>query len=155
MGRNSDLAESRRCPRCAGTEVRRSPRRGFFELVLLSAIMIRPFRCQGCANRFYQFSLDGRATSSSFSREGELHPRSETLLPVLIYGYGTDKQPFKEKANARLVSMHSAELTLIAKVQCGEKLLLLDPASDEEQHCQVVRVTEQPDGSDVIGVRFE
>jgi len=134
--------------------VRRSPRRGFCELVLLSSICMRPFRCQGCGNRFYRFSFNGRASSFSSSRVRDLHPRSETLLPVLIYGYGADKEPFREEANARLVSMYSAELTLVAKVQCGERLLLLDPASDEEQQCEVVSITEQLDGSNVIGVRF-
>jgi hypothetical protein len=76
------------------------------------------------------------------------------FLPVLIYGYGIDKEPFQEKSNARLVSMHSAELTLMTKVQCGKRLALLDPASDEELQGEIASVTEQPDGSNVIGVQF-
>jgi len=153
MGNLSSLVETKRCPKCASTDVWRSPRRGFYELVLLSSISVRPFRCQGCANRFYRFSLNGHAPSSSFSRVRVPH-RSETLLPVLVYGYGIDREPFQEKANARLVSMHSAELTLTTKVQCGERLALLDPASDEELQGEIASVIEQPDGSKVIGVQF-
>jgi hypothetical protein len=154
MGNLSSLVETKRCPKCASTDVWRSPRRGFYELVLLSSISMRPFRCLGCANRFYRFSFNGRAASSSFSRVRDPHTRSQMFLPVLIYGYGIDKEPFQEKSNARLVSMHSAELTLMTKVQCGKRLALLDPASDEELQGEIASVTEQPDGSNVIGVQF-
>jgi len=36
---------------------------------------------------------------------------------VLVYGYGTNKQSFRERANLRLITMHSAELKLTVEVQ--------------------------------------
>jgi hypothetical protein len=51
---------------------------------------------------------------------------------VLVYGYGTNKQAFRERANLRLITMHSAELKLTVEVQPGTKLILLDPMSEEE-----------------------
>jgi hypothetical protein len=149
MGRISDLMENPQCPKCEGKDVRRSPRRGFFELILLSSISVRPFRCQGCAARFYGLKLNGRGSS--------LRTRSshvETMLSVLVYGHEKNKEPFQERASVRLVSMHSAELNLTAGVRRGEKLVLLDPASEEEQRCQVVSVSERSSGETIVRVRF-
>jgi hypothetical protein len=50
--------------------------------------------------------------------------------------------------------MHSAELRLAAKVQPEQELVLLDPASDEEQRCRVKSVTEPPDGESIVCVEF-
>jgi hypothetical protein len=41
------------CPRCHSKVIRRSKRRGLFELSLLSVIPVRPFRCDDCDCRFY------------------------------------------------------------------------------------------------------
>jgi hypothetical protein len=153
MAKITEPVPSRRCPKCAGTEVRRSPRRGFYELVLLSCISMRPFRCQGCSNRFYRFSFNGRASSSSSSLERDLHPRSETLLPVLIYGYGADKQPFREDTRMRLADMQSGEFSLATPVAKGQKLILIG-SSDDIQRCRVISVGAQIDGKRIIGIRF-
>jgi hypothetical protein len=145
----NSLTENPRCPKCAGAEVRRSPRRGFLELIVLSSISVLPFRCQGCATRFYGLKLNGRR-SSSRSR-GTLQ---ETTVSVLVYGHGTDKESFQERANVRLLSMHSAEISLTSEVQPGEKLMLLDPTSEEEQRCQVVSVSDRSSGRTIVRVRF-
>jgi transposase-like protein len=44
------------CPRCQSKEVRRSKRRGIFELSLLSMVPMRPYRCEDCDRRFYAFT---------------------------------------------------------------------------------------------------
>jgi len=150
MGKISELA-AQRCPRCAGTEVRRSPRRGFFELVVLSSISVRPFRCQGCANRFYAFKLRNGAATGGRRR---WRVEAEEILTVMVYGHGPDKEPFQEKTNVRLLSKHSAELRLAAKVRPGQELVLLHTTSDEEQKCRVKSVTEPPDGDSIVCVRF-
>jgi len=145
----NSLMENPRCPKCEGKDVRRSPRRGFFELILLSSISVRPFRCQGCANRFYGLKLN---RGGSRPRTGSSD--AETTLSVLVYGHEKNEEPFQEKASVRLVSMHSAELNLAAKVRRGEKLVLLDPASEEEQRCQVVSVSKSSSGETIVRVRF-
>src|ERR1700677_4569688 len=151
MGKISDLLEVRRCPKCAGEEVYRSPRSGFFDLVLLSSISVRPFRCQGCSNRFYAFRPRRRKWSP---RDRDLRPSSDASLSLLVYGHKIDNEPFQEETDVRLVGMHTAELSLAAKVEPGQKLLLLDPTSDEEQRCRVVSVNEQPGAKSIVGVRF-
>jgi hypothetical protein len=74
---------------------------------------------------------------------------------VLVYGHGIDNEPFREATDVRLVSMHSAELHLTSKVQPGQKLVLLDPESDEEQRCRVVSVAEDAGGQSIVGVGFK
>jgi hypothetical protein len=149
MSKLSALADNPPCPKCAGTDVRRSPTRGFLELIVLSSIGVRPFRCQGCANRFYGLKRNGRRTSS---RSRGTH--QEATLSVLVYGHEKNKESFQERANVRLMSMHSAELDLTAQVQPGQKLVLLEPMSEEEQRCQVVSVSERSRGGTIVRVRF-
>jgi hypothetical protein len=150
MGRISELV-AQQCPKCAGREVRRSPRRGFFELVVLSTIAMRPFRCQGCANRFYAFKLRNGASVGGHRRWGA---ETDGILSVIVYGHGPDKEPFQETTNVRLLSSHSAELRLLAKVGPGQELVLLDPASEEEHRCRVESVTESPGDQSIVGVKF-
>jgi hypothetical protein len=45
----------RHCPQCYSEEVRRSKRRGLTERYLLSAIALKPFRCENCRNRFFRW----------------------------------------------------------------------------------------------------
>jgi hypothetical protein len=47
------LTIRRVCPFCRSADVRRSKRRGFFELYLLRLVLLRPFRCMECDRRHY------------------------------------------------------------------------------------------------------
>jgi hypothetical protein len=150
MGKISELM-AQQCPKCAGKEVRRSPRRGFFELVVLSSIAMRPFRCQACANRFYAFKLRNGASVGAHRR---WPVATDTLLNVIVYGHGPDKQPFQETTGVRLLNSHSAELRLLTKVGPGQELVLLDLASEEEHRCLVESVTESTGGESIVCVEF-
>ena len=41
------------CPSCNSLDVRRSHRRGLFELIVLPLFLLRPFRCEDCTKRHY------------------------------------------------------------------------------------------------------
>lgn len=43
------------CPSCQSLDVRRSHRRGLFEVLLLPFLLLRPFRCEDCTKRHYNF----------------------------------------------------------------------------------------------------
>jgi hypothetical protein len=43
------------CPACGSLDVRRSHRRGLLEVVLLPLLLLRPFRCEDCTRRHYNF----------------------------------------------------------------------------------------------------
>ena len=45
------------CPRCKSERVRLSRRRGLFERLILRVILMRPYRCQDCANRYYGLAI--------------------------------------------------------------------------------------------------
>lgn len=43
------------CPSCNSLDVRRSHKRGFFEILILPFALLRPFRCEDCTKRHYNF----------------------------------------------------------------------------------------------------
>jgi len=43
----------RSCPSCGSFEVRRSHRRGLFEVMILPMLLLRPFRCDDCLKRHF------------------------------------------------------------------------------------------------------
>lgn len=51
----------RSCPFCESTRVRRSERRGVFERLVLRLLLLRPFRCETCTRRHYNFFFARRA----------------------------------------------------------------------------------------------
>ena len=44
------------CPRCQGESCRRSRRRGFSDIIF-TIFGLRPWRCRGCEERFYAWSV--------------------------------------------------------------------------------------------------
>jgi len=118
---------------------------------MLRAILLRPFRCGDCSMRYYGLS---------FRRRAPLAPASETLpenpipLPVMVYGRQKDREPFREQTDMLLVNIHGALLSLSTGVEPGQKLVLISPATEEDQRCRVAFVSEQQEGRSVIGVRF-
>jgi len=55
------FAMKRCCPDCQSRNVRRSVRRGILEIVGLSLILMRPFRCERCDTRYYGLVFAGRS----------------------------------------------------------------------------------------------
>jgi len=45
----------RSCPFCQSTKVRRSRRAGLFESFVLRLVLMRPYRCETCTRRHYNF----------------------------------------------------------------------------------------------------
>ena len=48
------------CPRCRSNDVRRSLRRGAFEFLVLPLLLLRPFRCRICDQRYYGYVFSRR-----------------------------------------------------------------------------------------------
>jgi len=53
QGKVLSLTELCKCPHCGSVDVRRSKRRGFFELFVLRILPLRPYRCKNCDWRYY------------------------------------------------------------------------------------------------------
>jgi predicted Zn-ribbon and HTH transcriptional regulator len=45
------------CPICQSGTVRRSKRRTIAERTIMTALLVRPFRCVDCGRRFFRLSL--------------------------------------------------------------------------------------------------
>jgi hypothetical protein len=61
-------------------------------------------------------------------------------VPVFVYGHSVDKEPFHEEAHTLGVSANGGLLVLGAKVRPGQKLLLINKATQIEQECRVVHL---------------
>ncbi len=54
----------RACPFCDSSSVRRSHRQGLLETVLLRLILVRPYRCETCTRRHYNFVFADRTSEA-------------------------------------------------------------------------------------------
>jgi hypothetical protein len=51
----------RQCPSCGSRDVHRCRKRTLLEVWILPLILIRPFRCMGCYQRYYGFFFSRQA----------------------------------------------------------------------------------------------
>lgn len=88
-------------------------------------------------------------------RERRRSPRSIVYVPVFVYGYATEEQPFHQETNTLQVSANGGLLRLDANVQHGQKLLVMNRLTQEEQECSVVSLAKRPKHADLrVGVAF-
>ena len=76
-------------------------------------------------------------------------------LPVVVQGKSTDKAHFADPTRALVFSAHGCLITLSRPVRLGEKLVLRNLASGQEQDCRVVYVGETQGGRTEVGLRFK
>ncbi len=145
------LLMERRCPSCHHVEVRPSTRKSLFESAVLPLLLTRPFRCESCGNRFYGLALQRRV---SVLHGAKAIPDLVQDLPVLVYGRGDDDEPFQEETKVRRLNFRGGLITLATKVAPGQQLILINPATEEDQRCRVAFIGEQYFGRSMIGVQF-
>jgi|GEM_PF-2816495 len=83
--------------------------------------------------------------------------RQSVYVPLFVYGYGEGQEPFHQETNTLQVNANGALLRLdgSAKVYRGQKLLLMNRLTNEEQECQIVMLAKRPKHSDLrVGVAF-
>jgi predicted Zn-ribbon and HTH transcriptional regulator len=51
------------CPQCTSERIHQSRRKGIFEGIL-AMMLVRPFRCERCALRFFRWSFTSNPNSS-------------------------------------------------------------------------------------------
>jgi len=82
------------------------------------------------------------------------HRRWSVDIPVFVYGHSAAQEPFHEEAHTLDVSANGARLMLGAKVQAGQKLLLINKSTQAEQECRVVYLGERRTSSAAVAVEF-
>jgi len=83
--------------------------------------------------------------------------RSQRVLlrmPILVIARGAGTEHFSENTFTSSVNAHGALIFLSLKVEFGQKILIKNPETDEEQFVRVVRVNPTPDGRTEVGIEF-
>lgn len=75
-------------------------------------------------------------------------------VPVFVYGYTAADEPFHEETNTLQVNANGGLLRLGASVLHGQKVLVMNRVTQEEQECYVVTLAKQPKHADLVGVAF-
>lgn len=95
----------------------------------------------------------GDANAGAAERRGS--SRTAMYVPVFVYGYTAEDEPFHQDTNTLQVNVNGGLLRLDASVRHGQKLLLMNRVTQEEQECYVVTLARRPKHADVrVGVAF-
>ncbi len=76
-------------------------------------------------------------------------------LPVVVRGKLADESPFADPTRATVLSAHGCLITLSKSVRLGQKLVLGNDATRQEQECRVVYVGERQGGRTEVGLCFK
>jgi len=83
--------------------------------------------------------------------------RESVYVPLFIYGHTPSQEPFYQETNTLEVNANGGLLHLdeTANVHRGQKLLVMNRLSKEEQECYVVTLKKRPKRADFrVGVAF-
>lgn len=83
--------------------------------------------------------------------------RESVYVPLFIYGHTVNQEPFHQETNTLEVNANGGLLHLdeTANVHRGQKLLVMNRVSKEEQECYVVTLAKRPKRADLhVGVAF-
>ena len=80
--------------------------------------------------------------------------RSETQVPLLVYGLNVDKQPFHEDSDTLNVNDVGCLLSLETPVVRGQRLFLVNLTNQDERECRVVRLCKLIRGKRQVAVEF-
>lgn len=98
---------------------------------------------------------NGTALTPPEVRERRRSARACVYVPVFVYGYTSSDEPFHQNTNTLQVNENGGLLRLDANVQCGQKLLVMNRVTKEEQECHVVTLAKRLKHADLhVGVAF-
>lgn len=75
-------------------------------------------------------------------------------VPIFVYGHGLRKEPFHEETTSLVVNSHGALLVLSKKVKPGQRLLLTNATTRQEQPCRVVHTLQRKPKQLEVAVAF-
>jgi hypothetical protein len=89
-------------------------------------------------------------TSASERRSSRVFTR----IPVKAKGKGHAGRKFTETSQTIVINAHGGLLYLQAELDLGAELVLVNPATEEEQECRVVYLGDTSDKGTRVGVEF-
>jgi hypothetical protein len=91
-----------------------------------------------------------QTTSSSERRSSRVFTR----IPVKAKGKGHSGRKFTENSQTIVINAHGGLLYLQEELTVGAELVLVNPATEEEQECRVVYLGDTSDRGTRIGIEF-
>jgi PilZ domain len=80
--------------------------------------------------------------------------RVELIVPLFVYGYSSDHQPFHEEAYTLNLNEGGCLVSLAAEVVPGQRLCLTNTENQAECECRVIHISKRVQGRLHIGVGF-
>lgn len=77
-----------------------------------------------------------------------------TRIPIRAQGKNNRGRNFKQNSQTVVINAHGGLLYLQEEVAVGAELVLVNPATEEEQDCRVVYIGETSDKGTRVGVEF-
>src|SRR5277367_1248149 len=77
-----------------------------------------------------------------------------TRIPVQARGKNVDGQKFRAKSQTIVINAHGGLLYLDEPLEIGAELVLINPATEEEQECRIVYMGDTSDKGTRVGVEF-
>ena len=77
-----------------------------------------------------------------------------TSLPVRAQGTNVEGRKFRERSHTIVINVQGGLLYLQQTLEVGAEMVLVNPATEEEQECRVVYVGESSDKGTRIGIEF-
>jgi hypothetical protein len=75
-------------------------------------------------------------------------------VPLLVYGWGSETQPFHEDAYTLEVNENGSLLSLETTVAPGQRLFLTNLRNQAEQECRVITVGKRIHGKARVAIQF-
>ncbi|MFY9690542.1 MAG: hypothetical protein WA369_15655 [Candidatus Acidiferrales bacterium] len=92
-------------------------------------------------------------TDAPYSKERR-SSRVFTRLAVRAAGKNTDGRKFREISQTIVINAHGGLLYLQETLELGAEMILINPATEEEQECRVVYIGDTSDKGTRVGVEF-
>jgi PilZ domain len=77
-----------------------------------------------------------------------------TRIPVRAQGKNTQGRKFQQTSQTIVINAHGGLLYLQEEVGVGAEVVLVNPATEEEQECRVVYIGDTSDKGTRVGVEF-
>jgi hypothetical protein len=95
-------------------------------------------------------SMVTETTSGSERRSSRVFTR----IPIQAAGKNVLGQKFRAKSQTIVINAHGGLLYLNEEIELGADLVLINPATEEEQDCRVVYVGDTSERGTRVGVEF-
>jgi len=75
-------------------------------------------------------------------------------LPVRTQGVNAQGRKFRENSRTVVINLHGGLLYICEPVELGAEMVLINPATEEEQECRVVYLGDSSEKGTRVGVEF-